>query len=107
MKATGAYFAVWPLFVTKKIPTIPDSQKTWLLHRLYHIGKTFGLSEDQVVNLAQRHVLTSGPQFSYEGTKQQQQDFQPQCPGGDFLFEQTESGSGFVEVVGGGTLVEC
>ncbi|KAF2436164.1 hypothetical protein EJ08DRAFT_692049 [Tothia fuscella] len=64
-KATGAYFCVWPLFVTKKVPTISEKQKKWLLYRLYHIGTTFGLTETQVLHLAQRHVLTSGPSFSY------------------------------------------
>lgn len=64
-KATGAYFSVWPLFVTKKIPTIPEIQRKWLLYRLYHIGLTFGLSEDQVLHMAQKHVLTSGPSFDY------------------------------------------
>ncbi|QDS71715.1 hypothetical protein FKW77_008552 [Venturia effusa] len=64
-KATGAYFAVWPLFVTKKIPTVPELQKKWLLYRLYLIGSTFGLSEDQVLHMAQKHVLTSGPSFDY------------------------------------------
>lgn len=65
-KATGAYYSVWPLFVTKKIPTVPELQKKWLLYRLYHIGLTFGLSEDQVLHMAQKHVLTSGPSFDYE-----------------------------------------
>jgi len=63
-KATGAYFAVWPLFVTKKIPCIPGRQKKWLDGRLCYIGKTFGLAEEEVLSFAKRHVLTSGPSFS-------------------------------------------
>ena len=60
----GAYFAVWPLFVTKKIPSVPGRQRKWLEGRLCYIGKTFGLDEEGVVSFAKRHVLTSSPSFS-------------------------------------------
>jgi hypothetical protein len=60
----GAYFAVWPLFVTKNIPCIPGTQRKWLEGRLRYIGKTFGLGEAEVLSFAKRHVLTSSPSFS-------------------------------------------
>jgi len=63
-KAMGAYFAVWPLFVTKKISCIPGRQKKWLEGRLHYIGKIFGLDEEEVLSFAKRHILTSGPSFS-------------------------------------------
>ena len=60
----GAYFAAWPLFVTKKIPCIPGRQRIWLEGRLRYIGKRFGLDEEEVLSLTKRHVLTSSPSFS-------------------------------------------
>lgn len=50
----------------KSTPTVPEKQREWLAARLASIGRTWGLSEDQMLNLAQRHAMSTGPQFSYE-----------------------------------------
>jgi hypothetical protein len=50
----------------RKTPTVPMKQREWLSSRFLSIGKTWGLSEDQMLNMAQRHAMTTGPQFSYE-----------------------------------------
>jgi hypothetical protein len=47
-RATGAFYAVWPLFVTKTLPCISKVQQEWLLGRLNHIGDNFGLQEEVV-----------------------------------------------------------
>jgi hypothetical protein len=48
--ATGAFFAVWPLFVLKKIACIPELQRKWMLGRLIYIGVGYGLNENKVKN---------------------------------------------------------
>jgi len=62
-EALGAYFLVWPLFVCLNSESIPKEQKAWVRGRLFYIGREFGLSQAQVLGLAQRHVLTCGPAF--------------------------------------------
>ena len=66
LRASGAYHAAWPLWVMRTIPTIPKNQREWLSARFLSIGRTWGLSEDQMLNMAQRHAMSTGPQFSYE-----------------------------------------
>jgi hypothetical protein len=92
LRATGAYYAAWPLWVTKEIRTISENQRDWLLSRLLFIGKTWGLSEDQVVNMAQRHAMTAGPQFSYEAYEEARQPFvSPRPCGAEYASSLIES----------------
>lgn len=44
-QSTGAYFAATPLFFAKAVSCIRAKQRQWLLGRLIHIGREFGLSE--------------------------------------------------------------
>lgn len=62
-EATGAYFLTWPLFVLKDFEVIPLAQRKWIMGRLFRIGLDFGLSSAQIMTMAQRQVLTSGPSF--------------------------------------------
>jgi hypothetical protein len=62
-KSTGAYYAVWPLFVTLKIPCIQPKLKAYLLGRLDHIGATFGLLENQVEGYAQDMTMRGQPVY--------------------------------------------
>lgn len=62
-EATGAYFLTWPLFVLKDFEVLPVNQRKWIMGRLFRIGTDFGLSSAQIMTMAQRQVLTSGPSF--------------------------------------------
>lgn len=62
-EATGAYFLTWPLYVLKDFEVIPVNQRKWVMGRLFHIGTDFGLTSAQIMTMAQRQVLTSGPSF--------------------------------------------
>jgi hypothetical protein len=45
LQSTGAYFAGPPLFIAKAFSCIRPKQRQWLLGRLIHIGREFGLTE--------------------------------------------------------------
>ncbi|KAF2101785.1 hypothetical protein NA57DRAFT_64483 [Rhizodiscina lignyota] len=62
-EATGGYFLSWPLFVIGNTDCVPMRQREWIRGRLYRIGQDFGLSSAQMMTLAQKSVLTSGPSF--------------------------------------------
>ena len=62
-EATGGYFLCWPLFVLMGLDCIPSKQREWVGGRLYRIAQDFGLGEHEMMMLAQRQVLTSGPSF--------------------------------------------
>jgi hypothetical protein len=47
-QSTGAYFAGPPLFIAKAFSCIRPKQRQWLLGRLIHIGREFGLTETAV-----------------------------------------------------------
>ncbi|KAF2403593.1 hypothetical protein EJ06DRAFT_527201 [Trichodelitschia bisporula] len=45
-RGTGAYFAIWPLTVLEKVPTLGGGQKRWVAGRLRFVRRTYGFSED-------------------------------------------------------------
>jgi len=62
-EAIGAYFLVWPCHVCKEIEYVPEKQREWFTGRLYYIGRVFGLSQAQMLVMARRQVVNSGPSF--------------------------------------------
>jgi hypothetical protein len=61
--AAGGYFLVWPLYVCLSAKGISDKQKQWMYWRLNYIGEEFGLTQAQVLVLAQRQVVTCSPSY--------------------------------------------
>jgi len=59
----GAYFLLWPVFVAYCLPQTPDTQKTWLVWRLYYIARAFGMRESELETIGDRHVITATPVF--------------------------------------------
>jgi hypothetical protein len=62
-QSTGAYFAATPLFFAKAVSCIRAKQRQWLLGRLIHIGREFGLSESwktekKKVSVSGHNVMT-------------------------------------------------
>jgi hypothetical protein len=62
-RSTGAYYSVWPLFVTYKIPCISPELKAYLVGRLTHIGTTFGLLENQMTGFSKDMSMRGNPVF--------------------------------------------
>ncbi|KIW05523.1 uncharacterized protein PV09_03404 [Verruconis gallopava] len=97
LRATGAYYAAWPLWVTNKIPTVPEKQRQWLLSKFLLIGKTWGLTEEQMLNMAQRQAMTAGPQFSYEEYGElKRSNVSPRPCGAEYVHALSPMGTSFV-----------
>jgi len=60
-EAIGAYFLVWPCHVCKEIEYISEKQREWFTGRLHYIRRTFGLNQAQMLVMARRQVVDSGP----------------------------------------------
>ncbi|KAF1984424.1 hypothetical protein K402DRAFT_395772 [Aulographum hederae CBS 113979] len=62
--AIGAYLLVSPLHTASGIPCIPERQRLWLQDKLDLIAAVFGVTGEQMLDMARKQIVSTGPSDS-------------------------------------------